>query len=900
MFEGVFLRKRSRRPSNEFPPLNSENEFQDENIYGRQIRKFPTVISVTGFAVGFIVLYTISMLAATHLPPPALTSKAPPGAFIGERAFKRLEKIVSLGPRVAGSYANDIGTVEILLKEINLIKQIAHPLHKITIDVQKPSGVVTQVRYANTVYHQLTNVVVKIESGNLTDVNSESLLVNAHFDSVLGSPGASDNAVSVAVALEVLQVLSQRSTFLKHPIIFLFNGAEEKALLGSHGFITQHFWAKDVGAFINLDAAGAGGRELVFQTGPGNSWLVQAYAAAVLYPFANIMGQELFQSNIIPSDTDFRILKTYGKIPGLDIAYFRNGYVYHTKYDDIQLVPLAAVQRAGANLLALVTHLAELEWPTDKDFSEYVVFFDYLGLFMIILSNLSWHLLNILLIGLAFYQTKIWVAAQESVHFSNSSSSNSLGGVFKEVIYSCLSCLFQILGGFFSSLVVCSLVTVMGRTMSWFSRPYLLIGIYSMPAMFTALFILLKVSSIQQKVLMSSYLLERVQFEGVKLNITLIVLLTYMFGIRSNSLLHLWLASAILGRWVLDRLYPQRNKDLLWLSLHFLSFAVPITQTIYIGDSFMTTLVPIAARSGINSNPEIAISLLTTGLTLLLMSFMSSLASIIQNPQRIVAFMFVCHICTLVAILCTPLGFPYSNNGNLEQTRPQRVQILHVQRTFYYGSGSVRQQESGYWLFGWDRHIKPELLAPIELQEGAKRVDESHCQSLPYCGLPYYSPCLSRIQSSFWAPAPAPIINQPTKIQLIDDQLVAAGLRNMTFSLEGPDHMAVLIWPIKGVNLVEWSPSKDLPQGDSYYEAERPLYFVNYLSGTRPPSAYTFSITLQVPPTLNGKVVLDLAVTSHILHGSEHMSDEFASSLKRFPPWIYAHGWTASYSHWHF
>jgi Zn-dependent M28 family amino/carboxypeptidase len=43
--------------------------------------------------------------------------------------------------------------------------------------------------------------------------------------------GASDNGVSVAVALEVLEVLSRGREPTKHPVIFLFNGAEEKGML---------------------------------------------------------------------------------------------------------------------------------------------------------------------------------------------------------------------------------------------------------------------------------------------------------------------------------------------------------------------------------------------------------------------------------------------------------------------------------------------------------------------------------------------------------------------------------------------------------------------------------------------------------------------------------------------
>ena len=46
----------------------------------------------------------------------------------------------------------------------------------------------------------------------------------------VGAVGASDDAVSCALMLEVLRVISQQNTPLKHNVIFIFNGAEENIL----------------------------------------------------------------------------------------------------------------------------------------------------------------------------------------------------------------------------------------------------------------------------------------------------------------------------------------------------------------------------------------------------------------------------------------------------------------------------------------------------------------------------------------------------------------------------------------------------------------------------------------------------------------------------------------------
>jgi len=68
--------------------------------------------------------------------------------------------------------------------------------------------------------------------------------------------------------------------------------------------------------------------------GPEHPWMIQIYAKHVPHPFASVMGQEVFESGIIPSDTDFRIYRDYGNIPGRQTihTFYLNGIACFYKY----------------------------------------------------------------------------------------------------------------------------------------------------------------------------------------------------------------------------------------------------------------------------------------------------------------------------------------------------------------------------------------------------------------------------------------------------------------------------------------------------------------------------------------------------------------------------------------
>lgn len=111
-----------------------------------------------------------------------------------------------------------------------------------------------------------------LANGGLVDearlsLSPSTVLVNAHTDSTLPSPGASDDLVGVAVMIEALRVLALSPRALTNAVVFLFNGGEESLQDASFLFTTQQPAEIEgtLRSVINLEACGQGGPEIVFQ-----------------------------------------------------------------------------------------------------------------------------------------------------------------------------------------------------------------------------------------------------------------------------------------------------------------------------------------------------------------------------------------------------------------------------------------------------------------------------------------------------------------------------------------------------------------------------------------------------------------------------------------------------------
>ncbi|GIY10674.1 endoplasmic reticulum metallopeptidase 1 [Caerostris extrusa] len=324
--------------------------------------------------------------------------------FSEERARNFVVELSSIGPKPTGSYENEVIAVDYITRQLEYIKSHTKPVNKIDIDLQKTSGCfdLTFKDGMTSCYKDVKNIIARIGPQKPTN---KSIVINCHYDSVPTSPGASDDLVSCAVMLEILITLSQNDQALPNEVIFLFNGAEENILQAAHGFITQHPWAKTAVGFVNMEACGAGGKQMLFQADRERTWLLMSYANGAPFPQGSVVAQDIFQNGLVPSDTDYRIFDHFGNIlVRLDFAYVKNGYVYHTKFDVPAAITEGAIQQAGLNLLNLIQNA--LTSPdmikVENQTKVHLVFFDFMGIFMMVYRVSVATAINALIVVLSF------------------------------------------------------------------------------------------------------------------------------------------------------------------------------------------------------------------------------------------------------------------------------------------------------------------------------------------------------------------------------------------------------------------------------------------------------------------------------------------------------------------
>ncbi|KAG0294590.1 hypothetical protein BGZ97_005053 [Linnemannia gamsii] len=497
-------------------------------------------------------------------------------------------------------------------------------------------------------YTNMTNIIVRLSCGPECDKNT--ILLNSHYDTTLGSPGAVDDGLGVGVMMEIIRVMSQRPSKMKNGIVFLFNGGEESLQDASHAFITQHELKDNVRAVVNLEACGTSGREILFQA--NSRAMIDAYAT-VPHPHGTVLANDLFATGLILSDTDYRQFTHHGNLTGLDMAVYKNSYLYHTHLDLDEYMEAGLPQHMGENALALATFLTEKAELTNLEATTSVVFFDVFGLFFVAYSWAAALKSHFIIGGLAL------------LTMATSVSRPSVRGTIS--IF--LSFLAAILLPNFSVI----LLKALGTPMQWFSHEWLSSLLFS-PMSLAGMF---GVQYLFHDSKASSGANELTAFSSLQLFFTIALASVSYVGLASSYVFALFTLSTTIALAINYRKVAQENKDgsevlSVDFSTYFIASIVPSSYLAFVIFSVLDIFIPLTGRIGVDAPVDNIVAVLTGFLTFVFCPPMLAFSHRFGRAvlKRIVIGLLVIHL--LIVLLSSATSSAYN------EFHPKRVFVQHV------------------------------------------------------------------------------------------------------------------------------------------------------------------------------------------------------------------------------
>ena len=221
-----------------------------------------------------------------------------------------------------------------------------------------------------------------------------SIALVSHYDSVPNALGAADAALGVAVCLEAARALGKPP--IEHGLTVVLTDGEEAGLMGAVAFLDDPA-IDDVQTYLNFEAIGSRGPSLLFEAGPGNGWILDAWNRAPR-PRGSSLAHDVYAR--LPNDTDFSILKRTG-IPGLNFASIHDSDAYHSPLDTTERLADSTIEHTGRNAVSIVRSLDRMDLTIRTSIDS--VYFDVLGLRGVsyAIATQRWITLAAIVLGLA-------------------------------------------------------------------------------------------------------------------------------------------------------------------------------------------------------------------------------------------------------------------------------------------------------------------------------------------------------------------------------------------------------------------------------------------------------------------------------------------------------------------
>ena len=236
---------------------------------------------------------------------------------------------------------------------------------------------------------------------------SSWVLLTAHYDSryryvrdnaLQISKGAADDGYGLAVILELLRgALSYRGEW-NQGIKVIFTDGEEVAMAGSSTLMKMNpSLVDDVGLLVNIEARGAKGPAMIFESTKGNSKVMDFYFDNSPLPLSYSLSSFVYDR--LPSYTDFQQFSQ--KCNGLNIAVIDNLDIYHSSKDNYNNVSEESLLNYGIQLEPLLRSFLvgkEYSDPHYFDSEEDMIFFSIPLLGSFSCGKGLWYFLNSLLV----------------------------------------------------------------------------------------------------------------------------------------------------------------------------------------------------------------------------------------------------------------------------------------------------------------------------------------------------------------------------------------------------------------------------------------------------------------------------------------------------------------------